>query len=71
MAGTVHVEGLVGLAGDQRVHLTLQQAQLDQPGGDHPNSGFVSLVPVLARGDMLEGLFVGLEHQLVNSLLLR
>ena len=70
VAGAVHVEGLVGFAGDQLIHGTAQQAQLHQAGGDHLHSGFVGGVPVFTGGDFLERRFLGGQHQLVDSLLL-
>ncbi|MCY1397965.1 hypothetical protein D9M71_129890 [compost metagenome] len=70
MPGAVHVEGLVGLALDQLVDLAGEQTQLHQAGSDHPQRGLVGLVPVLARGNFVEGGFLGAEHQFVDGLLL-
>jgi len=70
VAGTVHVERPVRLALDQRLHVTLEQAQLNQPFGDHPHGGFMGMVPVLARGDFGKRRCLGAQNKLIDSLLL-
>ena len=70
VAGTVHVEGAVGFAGDQFVNVTLQQPQLHQAGGDDLHGRLVGLVPMFVRRDLLEGGFLGGQHNLVDRLLL-
>ncbi|MNM82310.1 hypothetical protein D3C81_943370 [compost metagenome] len=70
MAGAVHVESLVGFAGDQLVDVAAEQAELHQAGGDHPHGGFVGFVPVAAGGDVVHRVQVRFQHQFVDRLLL-
>ncbi|MNR62145.1 hypothetical protein D3C85_1840790 [compost metagenome] len=69
--GAVHVKRLVGFAGDQFIDVALQQTQFDQAFGNHPNRGFVGLIPVFIRCDLGERSFLRRQHQFVNRLLLR
>ena len=71
VTGAVHVKRFVSLGGNQLVHITAEQTQLNQPGSNHLHGRFMGLIPMFAGSDFLKGGLLSGQHQLVNRLLFR